>query len=299
VLAICVAAVATSFGGAASQAATSAPPFLPGPPPQAGAQIASPPTATTMPVAGPVGPATSIPTRIGAPGLLSGTAQLHGRQLTLALACPTDGRASITDAAIRRGVLAHAGYSCKGRRANVQLLLRAADVRRLRQLGPTLAQVTLGRGGQIGQFSLTLAAKPAPLSFWSDGGLNCSLLGNYTPYLVAPTFTVNPPAIIDVRPWVAFYTSANGWQWLGTDGLNRSTWYRWTDSAGGPLQWKTPTGAVNPWTWAPIGVSPGHGTYAIGAFEVVYWFAHSHNDVWKLAPSHPSESVRGTYCSFP
>jgi hypothetical protein len=112
----------------------------------------------------------------------------------------------------------------------------------------------------LGQFSPTLAAKPAPLSFWSDGGLNCSLLGNYTPYLVAPTFTVNPPAIIDVRPWVAFYTGADGRQWLETNGLNRSSWYRWTANAQGPVQWTTPTGSINPWTWAPIRVSAGHGT---------------------------------------
>jgi hypothetical protein len=135
-------------------------------------------------------------------------------------------------------------------------------------------------------------------SFWTDGGLNCSLLGNYTPYLVAPDFTVNPAAIIDVRPWVAFYTGDHGWQWLGTGGLNRSSWYRWTAGPGGVLQWKTPTGALNPWTWAPIRVGAGQHTDAIGAFEVIYRYAHPRY-VWRFARSQVSASASGTYCTYP
>jgi hypothetical protein len=65
------------------------------------------------------------------------------------------------------------------------------------------------------------------------------------------------------------------------------------------VQWTTPTGAINPWTWAPIRVRAGHGTYAIGAFEVIYWYARSMKYVWRFAPSQLNASTSGNYCSFP
>jgi len=283
---------------AADTAAASAPPGLPGPPPPAGTGFPAQPPSTTVPSAGPTGPPMTIPARVAAPGLLSGTARLNGRRLSLAIACASDGSASIAVSAIRPGVLGRVGYRCAKRRASVRFTLRAADSRRLDHLGSTLASVTIGRGAAQGQFSVTVGPRPAPPSFWSDGGVECSLLGTYVPYVVAPDFTVNPPALIDVRPWVAFYTDAGGWQWLGTAGLGRSQWYLWSADATGVRQWTTPTGAVNPWTWAPIRVPAGRHIYAIAAFEIIYWYFHPRY-VWQLARSQPTSSTTGTYCTYP
>jgi hypothetical protein len=277
--------------------ASSAPPSLPGPPPQAGADLPAAPPSGTVPPAGPPGPATTIPTRVPGPGLLSGTARINGRLLTLAIACPTDGNASLSASEIARGVIARARYKCKSHRAAVALMLSAGNARRLTALGSTVGRVTLGRGTSE-QFSLTLAARSTASSYWTDGGLECDLLGSNEPYLVAPNFTVTPPVMIEVRPWVAFYTSAAGWQWLGTSGLNHSGWYEWTASAAGVMQWRTPAGALNPWTWAPISVHAGQGTDAIGAFEVIYWYARPRY-VWRYARSRPSMGAGTTFCAYP
>ena len=127
--------------------------------------------------------------------------------------------------------------------------------------------------------------------------MECSFLGPNDPYLVAPNFTVTPPAIIDVRPWVAWYTPANGWRWLGTMGVNSSSWYRWSATPTGAATWLTPAGALDPWTWAPIHVRTGQQTYAIAVFEVIYWYADPRY-VWAYAPSHLSATATGTYCTF-
>jgi hypothetical protein len=127
--------------------------------------------------------------------------------------------------------------------------------------------------------------------------MECSLLGADTPYLVAPNFTVGPPAIIDVRPWVAWYTAATGWRWIGTTGVNSSSWYRWTATPAGVQQWFTPTGALNPWTWAPIRVRAGRGMYTLGVFEVVYWYPHPRY-VWQYTRSRLGPASTGTYCTY-
>lgn len=297
-LALAATCFVAALGSQAAAAATLAPPSQPGPPPQADAGFPAPPAPGTVPPAGPVGPSSSIPTHVGGPGLLSGIALLQARQLTLAIVCGTNGRASVTAPAIRKGVLASTSYRCKAGRANPQLSFKARDAGKLAGLRSTLAHVTLGRGAATDEFSLTLEAKPTASSFWSDGGLECSVLGGDQPYLVAPNFTLTPAAIIDVRPWVAFYTAGHGWRWLGTAGLNQSTWLRWTATSTGVMQWRTPTGALNPWTWAPINVQPGQQTYAIGVFEVIYWY-HVPRYVWRVTYSHPSSFTLGTYCSYP
>ena len=98
--------------------------------------------------------------------------------------------------------------------------------------------------------------------------MECSLLAPYDAYLVAPNFTVTPPAIIDVRPWVAWYTSANGWRWHGTIGLNRSSWYRWSATRRRAAAWMTPTVALNPWTWIHVDVPAAQHIHAICGIRV-------------------------------
>ena len=111
--------------------------------------------------------------------------------------------------------------------------------------------------------------------------------------MLAPNFTVTPATTIDVRPWLAWYTAATGWQWLGTDGPDASRWYRWTGTPDGVAEWHTPSGAINPWTWGPISISPGQGTYVIAVLEAVYWYSHPVY-VWRFAHSYPTSP----YCAY-
>ena len=129
--------------------------------------------------------------------------------------------------------------------------LAPAGAPRLAALKSTIGRVALGFGDGE-RFSDTLETRPTAPIDWGSGGMECSLLAPYDAYLVAPNFTVTPPAIIDVRPWVAWYTSANGWRWLRTFGVNRSNWYRWSATRGRVAAWMTPTGALNPWTWTQV-----------------------------------------------
>ena len=204
---------------------------------------------------------------------------------------------SLTAANLGPGILARGRYSCRNRQGSAQLSLRPAAGRKLAALKSTLATVTLGAGNGE-RFAITLESRPTAPSYWSNGGIECRLLGPNEPYLVAPNFTVTPPAIIDVRPWVAWYTPANGWRWLGTTGVNSSSWYRWSATSSGVVTWMTPAGALNPWTWAPIVVPGGGQTEAIGVFELIYWYAHPRY-VWAYTHSRLDASTLGTYCTFP
>jgi hypothetical protein len=277
-------------------AAGTPPPSLPGPPPLAGSGLPARPAPGTVPVAGPTGPSVSLPTSVPGPGLLNGNVLIQGRKLTLKLACRSNGRVSLTASAVRAGVLARGGYACRQRQASVQLSLGRADARRLTALKSTIATVSFGSAGTQ-RYWITLETRSTPPPYWSDGGMECNLLGADEPYLVAPNFTLTPPAIIDVRPWVAWYTPANGWRWLGTTGLNSSSWYRWTATPSGVGEWITPTGALNPWTWAPIRVRPGQQTYALGVFEVIYWY-HESRYIWAYTKSRLNASAIGTFCSY-
>jgi hypothetical protein len=222
---------------------------------------------------------------------------VRGRQLTLAIACTRNGQVSLTASALGSGVLARGGYACRHGQGSAALSLRPGAARRLSAVKSTVGRVVLG-AGSTERFSITLGARPSAPSDWTNGGMECSFLGANEPYLVAPNFTVTPPAIIDVRPWVAWYTPANGWRWLGTTGVNSSSWYRWSATPTGVATWATPAGALNPWTWAPIHISAGQQTSAIAVFEVIYWYAHPRY-VWAYAPSYLGATSTGTYCTFP
>lgn len=269
-------------------------PTLPGPPPGAGSGYPPAPPSGGTPAAEPVGPAASIPSRLAGPGLLGGTGVVHGRTLRLMVACQASGTATLSATAIQSRPLGRDHYRCTKGRGAVAFKLPASVPGRVRALHSTIGTIVLGRTS----FSLTLSTRSVPDVFWSDGGLQCNFLGANQPFLVAPNFQVTPPAVIDVRPWVAFYTTSSGWQWLGTDGLERSTWYQWTASPGGVLQWFTPAGALNRWTWAPISVPSGHHIYAVGVFEVEYLYRHP-TYVWEFAKSQSTGAATGTYCAYP
>jgi hypothetical protein len=216
--------------------------------------------------------------------------------VSLMLACHADGSASLSATTIRKGPLARGRYTCRNGRAALSLTLPVTYVHRFGT--PLIGTVTVGAGLTGEHFSVTLANGPVRSTFWSDGGLQCNLFGADQPYLVAPNFRVTPGAMIDVRPWVAFYTAGAGWHWLGTSGLNRSNWYQWTAGPTGVSSWLTPTGALNPWTWAPISVPPGHHMYMVAVFEVEYMYFHP-SYAWAYAQSQTTTGPLSTYCSFP
>lgn len=280
-------------GSASAASSATGPPSLPGPPPGAGVGYPPAPAPGVSPPAEPVGPPSAIPGTVSGPGPAGGDPRLRGRKLTVLLACRANGSASLSVTSIRQAPLARGRYTCHKGRATLSLTLPAAYVHRFGS--PVIGSLKLGAGQP---FSVTLSSRPVGTSFWSDGGLQCSLFGAHQPYLVAPNFRVMPAATIDVRPWVAFYTAANGWRWLGTGGVNKSTWYQWNAGPTGVSSWITPTGALNPWTWAPITVRGGHGTYAIGVFEVEYLYFHP-TYAWAYAHSQTATGPMTTYCSVP
>jgi hypothetical protein len=298
VLLLCALALLIAPAAGHAAALTGAPPSLPGPPPAAGSGFPAPPAPGSVAVTAADRAAVTIPTRVSGPGLLNGTVRLHRLRLSLAIACRTGARLSLTAAAIRRGILARTSYRCQARRASPQLSLSHADARRLAALRSTTATLTIATANTTEQLSLTLTAGLTRPSYWTDGGLQCSLLGDYTADLAAPNFTITPSTTIDVRPWIAWYTAATGWQWLGTTGPNTSRWYRWTATPDGIQQFKTPAGAINPWTWAPISVHPAQHTYAIGVFEVRYWYPHPQY-AWSYTRSSLNANTPATYCTYP
>ena len=272
-------------------------PALPGPPPGAGSEFPAAPRPGVTPPSAPLGPPARIPASVSTPGLLNGTIVAAAGALRIAVACHRPGHATLTAGAISRGVLARAAYGCSRGRGLVRAALSTPQARRLRALGETLASIILSDGHASVRLSLALQSRSRGPRYWSDGGLQCTVLGDDEPYLVDPDFQVTPAVTIDVRPWIAWYTATGGWQWLGTRGVRSSRWYRFTAGPAGVVQWRTPRGAVHPWTWAPITVGPGHGTVAIGVFEVIYRYPHPLY-TWAYAHSSVTMSPLGTYCAY-
>jgi hypothetical protein len=298
-LAAAVAGVSAERAAAAPTAPV-APPSLPGLPPGTDTGYPGAPAAGTTPVPGAAGPISRIPAHVAAPGLLGATALLRGHVLSLTIACPSNGRATITDAGVGAGTLGRTTYRCGANRATVSFTLSAARAKRVKALGSSTGQITLGSGRATATFPVTVALKAAAAQFWGqDGGLQCNLYGPDRAFLVAPNFTVTPDATIDVRPWVAFYTSGHGWQWLGTSGLNHSTWYQWTATPTGVLQWMDAAGALNRWNWPRIDVPAGQSVRAIAGFEVVYLYNVHAQYAWRFAASQPATGASTTYCTYP
>ncbi|MDO8212477.1 hypothetical protein [Conexibacter sp. CPCC 206217] len=284
----------------AAATAAESPPSLPGPPPGAGAGFPLPPSAGAVPLAPAPGASTAIPAPAG-PALVDGGAQVTAAgRLTLRVACGASGRASLSVAALRSVTLARAAYGCHGGRAAVRLRIDSADARRLAPISPALGRVTLRQGATTARLSVALAAAGRSWSpgFWSDGGLQCASPGPAQAYLVAPNFTVTPSTSIAVRPWVASYTADGGWRWLGLRGRDASRWLELIATPAGVAQWLQPAGALNPWTWGPIDVPGGARSYALGVFEVIYWYGGRPTYVWRYARSFVAAQPTGSYCVY-
>ena len=274
-----------------------APPGLPGPPPSAGSGFPLPPPPGQAPGVEPAGPPTSIPAEVAGPGLLNGIVTVRGTGVALQIACRAGGRVVLSAPTVANGTLAQARYRCSRSRAVVHLWLQSAAARQIARMGQALAAVRFVQAGMTELLSVTLAVRPQAASYWtSDFGLRCDS-ANYQAQLLAPNFSDTLPTTIDVRPWLAWYTAATGWQWLGTAGVNASRWDRWTATPSGVAEWQTPGGGVTPWTWSPISVTAGDGIYVIAVFEAIYWYSRPEY-VWGYARSGGGGDAITTYCAY-
>lgn len=299
-----------SLGLAAALPATTAAqgtpsaPALPGPPPGAGSNLPSPPTAGKPPVQGPEPGAVTLQSGKGGPSLLNGSARLsdRSRRFTLSVFCKANGRVTVTSPDVANGGFAKGSYRCRGGESKVSLQVSRTSARRLARLSSVIAQATLRQGGTSTRNSLTLQAGPQRPDdeFWSDGRLQCSPLGTTQPqsYAIAPNFTANPSITISFRPWVAWYSPRAGWHWRGVTGEKSSQWYNWTATLTGIAEWQLPGGGISPWSWGPISVPAGAGTYAVAAFEIVYWSGGRPSYTWKYVKSG-TEQPTGSYCFYP
>jgi hypothetical protein len=274
--------------------AADGPPALPGPPPGAGTGFPLPPPPAQAPSSEPLGPPANIPFAPSGPGLLSGTAGLSGRRVQVRIACQTGGRAVLTLPGVATGTVAPTRYKCAGGRSAVSFSLSKGVASQIARNGSVLAELALKQGGATERLSVMVGPRPPAPQFWTSVfGLECNSPGSGQANLLAPNFTVSPTTTIDVRPWLAWYTPSTGWQWLGPQGPDASRWYRWTGTPNGVAEWHTPSGTINPWTWGPVTVSPGHGTYVVAVLEAIYWYS-SPVYVWRYAHSYPAS----TYCAF-
>jgi ribosomal protein L37E len=232
------------------------------------------------------------------PGLLSGTASLGRSGVKLRVACRAGGKATFGVPSFGSASLASARYKCAGGRGTASFALSASIVARINRSGSVLGRVSFTQGGALTRASVMVGPRPPAAVFWTSVfGLQCGAPGGFQAVLQAPNFTVTPPTTIDVRPWLAWYTPATGWQWQGTVGPGASRWYRFTATPTGVAEWRTPLGTVEPWLWSPIAVARGRGVYMTAVFEAVYWYTHPAY-VWRFAHSVPGTGPLGGFCAY-
>jgi hypothetical protein len=284
------------FSGLEASGAVAAPAGLPGPPPTAGQGFPLPPPPGQGPPGQPLGPPVTLPYATSRPGLLSGYAPLRGNRIKLQIACGSGGRAGLSVPAVTSRTLASSRYKCSGRRGTLAFTLAKPVAREIGRAGNVLARIAF----KTGRVSLTVGPRVPATDVWTSFyGLRCNTPTPAQGQLTAPNFTATPRAItIDVRPWLVWYTSATGWQWLGTGGPGVSRWYRWTATPNGVAEWQPPSRPISPWMWSPITVSPGRGTYVVAVFEAIYWYSRPAY-VWRYARSGPSAQTNTTYCAYP
>ena len=168
------------------------------------------------------------------------------------------------------------------------------------------ATIRQGSRKQRVSFSLT-AGQPAAKAkgFWTDGHLQCSQDGSGAPpaYLTEPDFTTRTPTPISTRGWIAWYTAAGGWHWLGSGGENVGRWDTWTATVSGIAQFH-PDGAAAPipFTWGPVSIPAGQGIYTVGVYEIVYWVGGRPDYQWQYVNAGTTGAAAagsGThYCAY-
>jgi hypothetical protein len=294
---------------APAAAVAQGPPGPPGPPPGNGSALPAPP-GTALSLVPPGTPA-ALPGGVTGPGLLSGGGVAFNRtkrSLSIPLACQGNGTVSLTARQAARGTLAKARYRCAGSRGTARLTVSRKVAKRLARRKTVAATATVKQGAKTAKvyFELTVGGPAEAKGFWTDGHLQCSLDGSAVPqaYLAEPDFTASPSVPISTRGWVAWYTAAGGWHWLGVRGENAGRWDTWTATPSGVAQFH-PDGAVTPvpWTWGPISVPSGQGIYAVGVYEIVYWVGGRPDYRWLYVNAGTTGAVAAGagsfYCIYP
>lgn len=304
-----LALAALALCGVPAAAAAQAPPGPPGPPPGNGTDLPAPPG--TVPASVPPGTPQAIPAGATGPGLTqTGNVSLNRSKRTFSLpfACQANGTLRVTAKRAAPGTLARARYRCAGGHATARLSLSkkvAGRVAKRRTVAAT-ATITQGRGAKRISFSLSAGGSPAkPKGFWTDGHLQCSQDGSGAPpaYLAEPDFSDKSSIPISTRGWIAWYTAAGGWHWLGIGGEDKGRWDTWTATLTGVTQFH-PGGAVVPipFTWGPVSVPPGQGTYAVGVYEIVYWVGGKPDYQWQYVNAGATGAAHAgagnLYCAY-
>lgn len=283
-------------------------PSPPGPPPGNGGDL--PVSPGTEPVFVPPGVGATITGGATGPGLLDGSGAAFSRatrSFSVTLACQANGAISITIRRLSKSVVARASYHCVAGRATAKFRVTpkiAAGISRNRVVAAT---ATVRQGATRAKLSLPIRTRSVSTpGFWTDGNLQCSPVGSTEPlaYLAEPDFTAKTTTTISTRGWVAWYTAAAGWHWLGQDGENAGRWQTWIATPGGVAQFH-PNGAVNPmpWTFGPIAIAGGQGVFAVGVYEIVYWVAGAPQYHWEYVNAGSTGAVAAgtatTFCSYP
>jgi hypothetical protein len=275
-----------ALAGLAPAASAQAPLAPPGPPPGNGDLPAPPGTAPTFVPPGTPG---AVPGGVPGPGLLGGTpVRLNRtqRSFSVPFACQQSGSARVSVRAVSKVPLARAGYRCAANRAKVKLRVTSKVAKRLARRRSVAATLAVVQGGRTSRLDFQLhagASGSAPRGYWTDGHLQCTdASGGPQAYLVEPDFTTASPTPISTRGWVAWYTPAGGWHWLGSTGVGSGRWDTWTASVTGIQQFH-PDGATTPvpWTMGPIAVPTGQGIVAVGVYEIVYWVGGKPEYQWQ------------------
>jgi hypothetical protein len=299
-----VTAAALALPAAAAGQAT------PGPPPGNGGDLPAPPG--TAPAVVPPGTPAAIPAGATGPGLLSGAPvryQRGKRRFVLRFACQASGTVRVRGRGVRGGTFASRAYRCSGNRATVTFKLRRKQGRRVARRARVAATAAVRQSGRTTNLDFDLLVRgraPATPGFWTDGRLQCSADGSGAPpaYLITPDFTTRESTPISTRGWIAWFTQAGGWHWLGLNGERENRWDTWTATPSGIAQFH-PNGQRTPvpFSWGPIDVPPGQGITAIGVYEIVYWVGGRPDHQWQYVNAGTTGAAAaggGTLaCSYP
>jgi hypothetical protein len=302
-LATALALLAVPLASASAQA-----PAAPGPPPGNGGDLPAPPG--TAPAFVPAGTPGAVPGATTGPGLLGNSAvklNRSARTFSFGLACQQSGSVRVTVRVVRKVPLARAGYRCVANRATPKLRVSAKVAKSLIRRRTVAATATVAQAGRSSKVYFTLSAGgPASETkgFWTDGHLQCTdSSGAPQAYLVEPDFTTASPTPISTRGWIAWYSAAGGWHWLGVGGEGAGRWDTWTASVTGITQFH-PDGATTPvpWTWGPVSVPAGQGITTVGVYEIVYWVGGKPDHQWQYVNAGTTGAAAAgggnLYCAY-
>jgi hypothetical protein len=301
-----IALVAVSALLCPAVAQAQAPSGPPGPPPGHGLDLPTAPG--TAPAFVPPGTPATVPSGPTGPGSVSSASVAFNRAkrtFTLPLACRANGTITARGAAV--GALGRARYRCAANRSSARFTVSQKIAKRVARARTVAATAMVRQNGKATKLWFTVRAGVAPTAakgFWTDGHLQCSQDGAPQAYLAEPDFTTATPTTISTRGWVAWYTAAGGWHWLGVGGENAGRWDTWTATPTGVAQFH-PNGAVmpTPWTWGPISVPTGQGITTVGVYEIVYWVGGRPDYQWQYVNAGTTGAVAagaGTlFCTYP